>query len=95
MGVQVSPDKVLVSGEVVGRYLACQYPPGTRVHVFGMQPLREAMFEHGFVLADDDVEVVVASMDREVTYDKLKQVTILIRRGARFFFHQPRSDRLD
>jgi 4-nitrophenyl phosphatase len=85
MGVRVSPDEVLVSGEAMGRYLARQYPPGTRVHVFGMRPLREAMVKHGFVLADDDVEAVVASMDREVTYDKLKRATILIRRGARFF----------
>lgn len=85
MGVEVSPSEILVSGEAAGRYLARQYPPGTRVHVFGMQPLRDAMVKNGFLLADDDVEVVVASMDREVTYDKLKRATKLIRRGARFF----------
>ena len=42
------------------------------------------MTEGGFVLADDDVELVVASMDRDVTYEKLKRAALLIRGGARF-----------
>jgi HAD superfamily hydrolase (TIGR01450 family) len=36
------------------------------------------------VLADEDVVVVAASMDRAVTYEKLKRATLLIRGGARF-----------
>ncbi len=36
------------------------------------------------MLADEDVPLVVASMDREITYDKLKRATMLIRGGARF-----------
>ena len=42
------------------------------------------MTDEGFVLADENVQVVVASMDREVTYEKLKRATLLIRGGARF-----------
>ena len=49
-----------------------------------MPSLRQALTEEGFVLADEDVELVVASMDRNVTYEKLEQATILIRKGARF-----------
>ncbi len=84
MGVQVSPAEVLVSGQAVARYLAREYPRGTRVHVFGMPPLRQALTDEGFVIADEDVSLVVASMDRAVTYEKLKRATLLIRRGARF-----------
>ena len=84
MGVPVSPDEILVSGQATARFLAREYPRGTRVHVFGMQPLRQAMVDEGFVLADEDVELVVASMDRAVTYEKLRRATLLIRRGARF-----------
>jgi len=36
------------------------------------------------VLADEDVALVVASMDRDVTYDKLKRASLLIQGGARF-----------
>jgi HAD superfamily hydrolase (TIGR01457 family) len=84
MGVKVSPDEILVSGQATARFLRREYPRGTRVHVFGMPSLKQAMTEAGFVLADEDVPLVVASMDREITYDKLKRATLLIRGGARF-----------
>jgi 4-nitrophenyl phosphatase len=84
MGVTVSPDEILVSGQATARYLAREYPRGTRVHVFGMPALKQAMTDEGFVLADDNVQLVVASMDRQVTYEKLKRATLLIRGGARF-----------
>jgi 4-nitrophenyl phosphatase len=84
MGVQVSPEEILVSGQAAARYLAREYPRGTRVHVFGMPSLKQAMIEEGFILADEDVELVVASMDREITYEKLKRAVLLIRNGARF-----------
>ena len=84
MGVTVSPDEVLVSGQATARYLAREYPQGTRVHVFGMPALKQAMTDEGFILADEDVQVVVASMDRAVTFEKLKRATLLIRGGARF-----------
>jgi 4-nitrophenyl phosphatase len=84
MGVRVSADEILVSGQATARFLARQYPTGTRVHVFGMPALKQAIQEEGFVLADEDVQLVVASMDRQVTYEKLKRATLLIRGGARF-----------
>ncbi len=84
MGVVVSPNEILVSGQATARFLAREYPRGTRVHVFGMPALKEAMTDEGFVLADDDVQLVVASMDRGVTFEKLKRATLLIRGGARF-----------
>jgi 4-nitrophenyl phosphatase len=84
MGVTVSPDEILVSGQATARYLAREYSRGTRVHVFGMPALKQAMTDEGFVLADDDVQLVVASMDRQVNFEKLKRATLLIRGGARF-----------
>jgi 4-nitrophenyl phosphatase len=85
MGVDITPEEVLHSGQATARVIAQKYGCGTRVHVFGMPSLREAMVAEGLVLADEDVEVVVGSMDREVTYDKVKRATLLIRGGARFY----------
>jgi 4-nitrophenyl phosphatase len=84
MGVQISPDEIMHSGQAVARYLARSYPRETRVHVFGMPSLKQAIADEGFILADENVQVVVASMDRNVTYEKLKRATLLIRGGARF-----------
>ncbi len=84
MSVGVSPTEILHSGQATARFLAREYPKGTRVHVFGMPSLRRAILDEGFVIADEDVALVVASMDREVTFEKLKRATLLIRGGARF-----------
>ena len=84
LDVEVPPGQILTSGLATGRYLTKIYPAGTRIHVFGMPALRHAIEEAGYILADDNVEAVVASMDREITYEKLKRAAILIRKGARF-----------
>lgn len=84
MGVKVSREEILVSGEATALYLAHAYPAGTRVHVFGSPALKQAIMNAGFLLVDEDAQVVVGSMDREVTYDKLKRASLLIRKGARF-----------
>jgi 4-nitrophenyl phosphatase len=84
MGVTVSPDEILVSGQATARYLAREYPRGTRAHVLGMPALKQALVEEGFTLADESVQLVVASMDRNFNYQKLKLASLLIRGGARF-----------
>ncbi len=84
MGATVSPDEIMTSGTATAAWLALRYPPGTRVHVFGEESLRRAMLEQGFVLADEDVAVVAASIDWGVTYEKIKRAVILIRKGATF-----------
>ena len=84
LGVRISRDEVLSSGLATARVLAREYPPGTRVHVFGTPALRQAMSGQGFALADEDVALVVASMDWDVNYEKLKRATMLIDRGASF-----------
>jgi 4-nitrophenyl phosphatase len=84
MGAEVSPSEILTSAQAAARLLRRDYPAGTRVHVFGMSALRQAIAEEGFVLADDDVKVVVASVDRDVNFEKIKIASRLIEAGARF-----------
>jgi 4-nitrophenyl phosphatase len=84
MGVEITPSEVLTSGQATARFLTWHYPPGSRVHIFGQDSLRQAVEEEGFSVADKEVVAVVASMDRAVTYEKLERATRLIRSGARF-----------
>ena len=84
MGAKVEPDEIMTSGTATAKWLAGRYAPGTRVHVFGEDSLRTAMTEAGFLLADEDVQVVAASIDWGVTYDKIKRAALLIRQGAAF-----------
>jgi len=68
----------------VARVLRHEYPAGTRVHVFGMPSLKQAIADQGFELVDEEAEVVVASLDRDITYEKCKRAASQILNGARF-----------
>ena len=88
MGVCVSPDEVLVSGQATARFLAHEYPQGTRVYVFGMPALKQALTDEGFALAEDSVELVVASMDRPFDLRKTCTSYNLDSQRSSFYRHQ-------
>lgn len=90
MGIIASEDDILTSGEATAQYLAGVAPPGTRVYVIGEHGIRVALEKRGFVVADDtDVAYVVAALDRELTYAKLKTASLAIRAGAQFIGTNP------
>jgi 4-nitrophenyl phosphatase len=90
MGIAVSAEDILTSGEATALYLASVAPAGSRVYVIGENGIRVALQAHGFVLADDShVPYVVAALDRQLTYDKLKTATLAIRAGALFIGTNP------
>ncbi len=84
MGTTVEPGEIMTSGTATASWLARRFPPGTRVHVFGEDSLRRAMTDQGFVLADEDVQVVAASIDWGVNFEKIKRAAVLVRKGALF-----------
>jgi 4-nitrophenyl phosphatase len=84
MGAEVAPQEIITSGTATAEWLARKYPPGTRVHVFGEDSLRQAMTDVGFALVDDDAEVVAASIDWGMNFEKIKRAVLLIRKGAFF-----------
>jgi 4-nitrophenyl phosphatase len=89
LGVLLEATQVVSSASVTLEYLADHYPAGTRVHVIGEEPLHEMVAEAGYTVADDRVAVVVAAMDRRMTYETLKRGTLLLRGGADFVATNP------
>jgi 4-nitrophenyl phosphatase len=89
MGVEVPAQAIMTSATAAADYLANEYAPGTRIFPIGESGLHVALEEHGFVMAERDVSLVVVGLDRFVTYDKLAKATLLIRGGARFVATNP------
>ncbi len=90
LGVDGVPESaILTSGIATAAYLRERYPAGTRVYVVGGSGLRQAVTDVGFVLADSEVEIVVAGLDRQVNYGILEQATYMIRNGAHFVGTNP------
>jgi 4-nitrophenyl phosphatase len=88
-GVRVSEAEILPSCDVVADYLTTIGPPGARVFVVGEAALVNSIQARGFVIGDDEAEIVVAGLDRQATYSKLAQATHLIRHGAKFIGSNP------
>lgn len=89
LGVEVSPEQVVTAAVATVHYLCSRYQPGSRIYVVGEAALKGLIADAGFVVADTEVRAVVATMDRELTYDMLKRATLHIRAGADFIGPNP------
>lgn len=81
-GVSVETWQVIHSGEVAALYMKKHYPDGGPVHILGEKGVQQALENAGFWHAENDVLAVIASMDRQVNYEKLSAATLLVRNGA-------------
>jgi 4-nitrophenyl phosphatase len=88
-GVHVSEAEILPSCDVVADYLTTIAPPGTHVFVVGEEALSDCIRARGFVVGDDEAQIVVAGLDRQATYGKLAHAAVLIRHGAKFIGSNP------
>ncbi|MDI3339107.1 MAG: HAD-IIA family hydrolase [Sphaerobacter sp.] len=90
MGMLVPPERIVTSGLATRAWLDEHYPPGTRVHVLGMEALQEAIFAGGrFEPADLDADVVVTGAHFALTFDHLRRACLAIRRGAAWVATNP------
>lgn len=83
-GVDVDPDQVITASVATIHYLRSKYPQGSRIHVVGEAALKSLITEAGFIEADTEVDAVVVTLDRQLTYEMLKRAALLIRAGAEF-----------
>jgi 4-nitrophenyl phosphatase len=89
LGVEVSPEQVVTAAVATVHYLCSNYAPGSRTYVLGEAAIKGLISEAGFTLAETNVSVVVATMDRQLTYEMLKRATLLIRAGADYIGPNP------
>lgn len=90
MGVpDVPAGNIVTSGTATAAWLRRRFAPGTRVHVFGGEGLREELRNAGFCIENSDVTVVVAGLNRDFSYEDLHLASTLIRNGACFVGTNP------
>jgi len=88
-GIHAQSWQVINSATAVTYYLRQQYPHGGPVYIVGEEGLIEACAEAGFYHSENGAVAVIAGMDRQVTYEKLKIATLLIRAGVQFIGTNP------
>ncbi len=96
LGIPATPEDVITSGYVLGRYLA-RVAPDQRLFVIGEPPLLEELRSHHLQIVDDvpgdprqvidvaGIDGVVVAFDRTLTYKKLNVAYQALLRGARFY----------
>ncbi|MBN1219284.1 MAG: HAD-IIA family hydrolase [Anaerolineae bacterium] len=86
-GVRVGSEHILTSSLATAAYLQQDYKDGAKVYVVGQAGLRQALTQAGFMVLPDSsqpVDVVVAGIDFELTYETVQHAALLIQDGARF-----------
>jgi 4-nitrophenyl phosphatase len=74
MGIDAAPETILTAGVVTREYLAANHADD-RLFLIGEDALREQLAAFTFTGDPARAEVVVASIDREFTYDRLWEVS--------------------
>ncbi len=90
-GVSVTLDELLTSPQATAAYLA-RHAPEARVFVIGEPGLAAELRAKGLQVVNEQPEQathVVVGWDRRLTYDKLAEACLLIRRGAVFIGTNP------
>jgi 4-nitrophenyl phosphatase len=89
LGVEASMSRIFSSATVTAAYLRANFSTGDDVFVIGEVGVKATLSSAGFRVHDDeqlpdDIAAVIVSIDRQLTYDKLKQAALLIRSGVPF-----------
>jgi 4-nitrophenyl phosphatase len=91
-GVNLEPWQVVNAGQAVASFLKKIFPDGGPIYVIGEPSLKETLALSGFYASEPGLPgilAVVAGMDTSLTFDKLRQATILIRKGLPFIGTNP------
>jgi 4-nitrophenyl phosphatase len=85
MGLEVEPWQVISSAQAVAHLLSLAFPAGGPVYIIGETGLQTALAEKGFTQSEDNPLAVVAGLDRQISYEKIRTATLLIRSGVPFY----------
>ena len=90
LGIPAGADAVLNSTVMTAAYLKA-HSPGARVFILGEEPLRRAVLNAGMEEAErpSQTDVVLVSLDRGMTYDKIHFAYHAARHGARVLATNP------
>lgn len=93
LGVQVSPDQVVTSALGVAHMLSQIFPPGTKAFMIGEDGIRMALEGKGYEILPvekaQEAEFFVMGIDRGITFEKMREATLLVRRGIPFYATNP------
>lgn len=89
LGANLREEQIITSGMGVAYLLKKRFPAGGPVYVIGENGLISALEAAGFHISEVNPVAVIAGIDRQISFQKLKTATLLIRRGVPFYATNP------
>lgn len=89
LGVTLKPWQIISSAMATGYLLKQEFPKGGPIFILGSPALIATLEIDGFFHSETEPMAIVAGMDRELTYDKLRKAANLAREGLPFFGTNP------
>lgn len=83
MGFDVSKERMYTSSMATAEYLKTHHS-GESAYVVGTDSLKKLIENAGLLVTEGRAEVVVMGLDTDVTYNKLKEASLLVAGGASF-----------
>jgi 4-nitrophenyl phosphatase len=88
-GVKIQARQVVTSSQAAAHAVAQKFPPRTKVFMIGEDGIRNALLEKGFEILSVEnapqAQAVVMGIDREITFQKVAEATLLVRNGVPFY----------
>ncbi|MBI9034449.1 MAG: HAD-IIA family hydrolase [Bacteroidales bacterium] len=88
-GINIDRKKIITSAIATALHLKEKYPQGGEVFVIGENGLNTALFAQGFSISDKNPIAVIVGLDTQLTFEKLRIATLLIRKGVDFIGSNP------
>lgn len=89
LGVEIDAAQMVTSAMGVAFMLTKKFPKGTRIFVIGEDGIRVALQEKGFEILSvenaQQAQVFVMGIDRNITFQKMMEATLLVRAGIPFY----------
>ena len=82
-GIKAHDEKIMTSAIASAKYCKEMYP-GATVQMFGEKGLEEALRSLNIEVVNDNPDVVIMGIDRGTNYEKLSEICLAIRSGAKF-----------
>ncbi len=92
-GIPCGPSQVVTSALAAAELLTGILPQGGRVFAIGGPGVMTALQDKGFTLLSieeaDQAQAVVVGIDVQINFDKMREATLLVRRGVPFIATNP------
>jgi 4-nitrophenyl phosphatase len=92
-GVKIEPWQVITSALGVADLVSKKFPNGGPVFAIGGTGVMTALRDYGFKLlsieAAKEAQAVIIGLDLQISYEKMREATLLVRRGVPFFGTNP------